>query len=155
MKTTILSLITLSLLAPVTFASEAKTTEQLVLESLVVNSGQITLVSEEGTELESFFQLPELIAGTLRSGYRSASANGFITLSNVSADCKESIGARGADQIDCHMTILNGDFEVSKNGISFEGPSAESSISFEASFTKAANGKLRPVGKKFKAMLAG
>jgi hypothetical protein len=156
MKTKILTaLLTASFITPAAFAEEAMPVDQQVLQALIVNSGQITLVSEEGTELQSEFQMPGLIASYLLGGYLSAKENGYLTLGNVSLDCKEGPGARGADQVDCNVTFLNGDFTVSKNGGRFEGPEAESSISFEISAIKTGKNKVRLLGKKFKAFLAG
>lgn len=154
MKPSILAtVLSLSLLAPAAFAQETKPLDKQVLEILITNSAQITLVSEEGTELQSEFQMPGLIASYLLGGYLSADDSGHLTLGNVSLDCKEGPGARGADQVDCQVNFMNGDFTVSKKG-GIEGPELESSISFEVSLVKQ-GGKLRLLGKRFKAYLAG
>jgi len=155
MKTSILATtLALSLFTTAGFAAGLKPTEQRVLETLIKNSGQLTLVGDDDRALDAEMQLPSLIAKHLTGGYLSAKEKGSsIVLGDVSIDCRSGPGAHGADQFDCSVTFIDGDFEVTDRGL--EGPELESSLSFEVSLVKESKGQLRILAKRLKAFLAG
>lgn len=154
MKTfkTVLSASLLALVSFNAFAGEEISVERRVMRELVGHASQYTIVSAEGTEYETKYNLADVVAGALLGGYLSAKNNSLV-LSDTSITCEKTVGARGRDELDCNVNFLDGDFEVKKDG-KFEGPITESSISFQVPAV-IENGKVRILSKKLKGFLAG
>lgn len=112
-------------------AFASKDAKQEILQILMENANTITVVDEDNGTKEK--NLVALLSEALSAGEQLEKTAIIMT---VYGECEDTTpkGLLGSSKKKCRLTVGDGDYKVTKNGL--EGPSAESGITFTFEVTQ-------------------